>query len=419
MDHLQVSANFSETDTTSLRVGQRATVTLNAQPDVEISGKVIAIDETSTTVNQVVNYGVTIRLSDAPKNVRVGQTVVAQVVTGQAQDVLLVPSAAVTTAGGQSTVTVVQNGQQVSTPVEVGLEGDQFTEITSGLSEGDEVVIATATDTGGPGGFPGGGFPGGGAIDRRIRRSTVIPDQHPRAEAIRAPIIELVDVRKTYGEGEAAVHAVRGVSLRVEPGEYVALMGASGSGKSTLMHIIGCLDVATSGSYRLDGIDVGNLDETQLALVRNRKVGFVFQAFNLLRRISTLKNVELPLAYAGMPRAERRRRAIAALEIVGLAELIDRVPQTLSGGQQQRVAIARALVTSPSLLLADEPTGNLDSESTEEVLDVIDGLHARGSTIVIVTHEHDVAERTQRIVTVRDGRIIDDRATQRQLDADG
>lgn len=164
MDHLQVSANFSETDTTSLRVGQRATVTLNAQPDVELSGKVIAIAETSTTVNQVVNYGVTIRLHDAPKDVRVGQTVVAQVVTGQAQDVLLVPSAAVTTAGGQSTVTVVQNGQQVSTPVEVGLEGDQFTEITSGLSEGDEIVIATATDTGGIGGFPGGGFPGGGAI---------------------------------------------------------------------------------------------------------------------------------------------------------------------------------------------------------------------------------------------------------------
>ena len=164
LGHLQVSANFSETDTTSLRVGQRATVTLNAQPDVELNGKVIAIAETSTTVNQVVNYGVTIRLREAPKDVRVGQTAVAQVVTGQAQDVLLVPSAAVTTAGGQSTVTVVQNGQQVSTTVEIGLEGDQFTEIASGLSEGDEVVIATAADSGGAGGFPGGGFPGGGGL---------------------------------------------------------------------------------------------------------------------------------------------------------------------------------------------------------------------------------------------------------------
>jgi macrolide-specific efflux system membrane fusion protein len=161
MKGLQVSANFSETDTASIRVGQRATVTLNAQPDVEIKGRVIAIDETSTTVNQVVNYGVTVQLQDVPRGVRVGQTVVAEVVTGRARDVLLVPSAAVTTAGGQSTVTVVQNGQQVSTPVEIGLEGDQFTEITSGLSEGDEVVLATATDAAGTGGFPGGGFPGG------------------------------------------------------------------------------------------------------------------------------------------------------------------------------------------------------------------------------------------------------------------
>jgi putative ABC transport system ATP-binding protein len=239
----------------------------------------------------------------------------------------------------------------------------------------------------------------------------VSPDRHPPSGQIRPPVIDLEDVHKVYGGGESAVHAVRGVTLRVEHGDYVAVMGASGSGKSTLMHIIGCLDVPTSGHYRLDGIDVGNLDEAQLALVRNRKVGFVFQAFNLLRRISTVQNVELPLAYAGMQRSERRRRALAALQIVGLAGLADRVPRTLSGGQQQRVAIARALVTSPSLLLADEPSGNLDSESTEEVLEVIDGLHARGSTIVVVTHEHDVAERTRRIVTVRDGHVIDDRAT--------
>jgi putative ABC transport system ATP-binding protein len=226
---------------------------------------------------------------------------------------------------------------------------------------------------------------------------------------MRPPVIDLEDVHKVYGAGDTAVHAVRGVTLRVEHGDYVAVMGASGSGKSTLMHIIGCLDVPTAGRYRLDGIDVGDLDESQLALVRNRKVGFVFQAFNLLRRIGTAHNVELPLAYAGMSRSERRRRALAALEIVGLAGLADRAPRTLSGGQQQRVAIARALVTSPSLLLADEPSGNLDSESTEEVLEVIDGLHARGSTIVIVTHEHDVAERARRIVTVRDGHVIDDR----------
>jgi len=229
--------------------------------------------------------------------------------------------------------------------------------------------------------------------------------------AQRPPVIDLGDVHKVYGAGETAVHAVRGVTLRVEHGDFVAIMGASGSGKSTLMHIIGCLDVPTTGRYRLDGIDVGQLDESQLALVRNRKVGFVFQAFNLLRRIGTAQNVELPLAYAGMSRSERRRRALAALEIVGLAGLADRAPRTLSGGQQQRVAIARALVTSPSLLLADEPTGNLDSESTEEVLEVIDGLHARGSTIVVVTHEHDVAERCRRIVTLRDGHVIDDRAS--------
>jgi putative ABC transport system ATP-binding protein len=238
----------------------------------------------------------------------------------------------------------------------------------------------------------------------------VSPDRQTRSGPVHAPVIDLEDVHKVYGQGDTAVHAVRGVTLRVEHGDYVAVMGASGSGKSTLMHIIGCLDVPTAGRYRLDGIDVGDLDESQLALVRNRKIGFVFQAFNLLQRISTVQNVELPLAYAGMSRPERRRRALAALEVVGLRDLADRAPRTLSGGQQQRVAIARALVTSPSLLLADEPTGNLDSESTEEVLEVIDALHVRGSTIVVVTHEHELAERARRSVSVRDGQVIDERA---------
>jgi putative ABC transport system ATP-binding protein len=220
-------------------------------------------------------------------------------------------------------------------------------------------------------------------------------------------VIELVDVQKIYGQDEAPVHAVRGVSLRIDPGEYVAIVGASGSGKSTLMHIIGCLDVPTSGQYFLEGIDVGGLSQSQLSLVRNRKVGFVFQSFNLLPRVTAVHNVELPLAYAGVKRNERRRRALAALDLVGLAG-IDRVPANLSGGQRQRAAIARALVTSPSLILADEPTGNLDSQSTGELLEVFDRLHASGRTIVIVTHEDEVAAHTRRVVTVRDGRILKD-----------
>lgn len=234
-----------------------------------------------------------------------------------------------------------------------------------------------------------------------------------RSAATAPPVIALQDVHKVFGSGETAVHAVRGISLRVERGDHVAIMGASGSGKSTLMHILGCLDVPTSGQYLLDGIDVGDVDETQLALVRNRKVGFVFQSFNLLPRLSTLQNVELPLAYAGVRRAERRRRALSALELVGLGEIAGRPPRTLSGGQQQRAAIARALVTSPALLLADEPTGNLDSESTEEILAAIDQLHGAGRTIVVVTHERDVAARARRVVTVRDGLVLDDRTPAR------
>ncbi|MEW6059079.1 MAG: ABC transporter ATP-binding protein [Actinomycetota bacterium] len=225
--------------------------------------------------------------------------------------------------------------------------------------------------------------------------------------------MDLRDVHKVYGEGTTAVHAVRGVTLTVDRGDYVAVMGASGSGKSTLMHIVGCLDVPTSGRYLLEGIDVSELDESQLALVRNRKVGFVFQSFNLLPRMTTLQNVELPLTYAGVRRSERRRRALAVLERVGLLDVAERAPRTLSGGQQQRAAVARALVTSPSLLLADEPTGNLDSEATRELLAALDRSHARGGTIVVVTHEPEVAAHARRVVTIRDGRVIDDRVRTR------
>jgi putative ABC transport system ATP-binding protein len=221
------------------------------------------------------------------------------------------------------------------------------------------------------------------------------------------PILRLDEVGKVYRSGSLEVAAVRGVSLTVEAGEFVAIMGPSGSGKSTLMHVIGCLDTPTSGTYLLAGEDVSTMDESALAEVRNRRIGFVFQQFNLLSTMSAWRNVELPLVYAGVPRAERRRRAVDALARVGLADRVDHRPGELSGGQQQRVSVARALVTDPQLILADEPTGNLDSTATADVLDLFDELQAQGRTIVLITHEHDVAARAQREVHMRDGRLLE------------
>ncbi|WP_130493784.1 ABC transporter ATP-binding protein [Motilibacter rhizosphaerae] len=216
---------------------------------------------------------------------------------------------------------------------------------------------------------------------------------------------------KVYGSGDTEVRAVAGVDLVAERGEYLAIMGASGSGKSTLMNILGCLDAPTRGRYLLDGYDVGRLTERQLSIVRNRKIGFIFQSFNLIPRTSALANVELPLAYAGVKPAERRERALAALERVGLGERVHHLPSELSGGQQQRVAVARAIVTDPVMLLADEPTGALDSRSTGEVLDLFDALHAAGRTLVVITHEDEVAQRSRRVVRMRDGLVASDTAS--------
>jgi putative ABC transport system ATP-binding protein len=225
-------------------------------------------------------------------------------------------------------------------------------------------------------------------------------------------VIDLRDVRREYRVTEdIVVHALRGVSLRIERGEYVAVMGSSGSGKSTLMHIVGCLDSPTGGSYLLDGADVRDIDEDELADLRNRKIGFVFQAFNLVSRTSALANVELPLTYAGLPRAERRRRAVNALEAVGMGDRMHHQPSKLSGGQQQRVAVARAIVTNPAIILADEPTGNLDSHSTDEVLEVFERLNDAGRTVVMITHEEDVAARARRTIRLADGLVESDRAT--------
>ncbi|SDB82809.1 putative ABC transport system ATP-binding protein [Raineyella antarctica] len=217
------------------------------------------------------------------------------------------------------------------------------------------------------------------------------------------PILSLRDIHKTYSNGSISLEALRGIDLDVDEGDYLAIMGPSGSGKSTLMHIIGCLDIATSGRYELAGQDVSTMSEKQLAVVRNKSIGFVFQQFNLLPSLTAQQNVELPLVYAGVSRIERARRAAEVLEAVGLGDRMAHRPGELSGGQQQRVSVARALVNNPDLILADEPTGNLDSVSTEDVLRLLAGLHERGRTIVLITHEHDVALQASRTYAIRDG----------------
>ncbi|MFC8191519.1 ABC transporter ATP-binding protein [Cellulomonas sp. NPDC057328] len=223
-----------------------------------------------------------------------------------------------------------------------------------------------------------------------------------------APVLELVGARKTYRTGAVEFEALRGVDLRITTGEYVAVVGPSGSGKSTLMNVLGCLDTLTAGTYRLAGEDVSALDEAELARIRNRHIGFVFQQFHLLPALPAWRNVELPLVYGGVPAAERRERAHDALARVGLGDRVDNRPGELSGGQQQRVAVARALVGDPALVLADEPTGNLDSTSTADVLSLLDALHAAGRTVVLITHEHDVAARAGRVVRVADGEVVAD-----------
>jgi putative ABC transport system ATP-binding protein len=225
----------------------------------------------------------------------------------------------------------------------------------------------------------------------------------------RPPAILVREVTKTYELGQIKVRALRDVSLQIDRGDFVAIMGSSGSGKSTLMNILGCLDIPSSGRYLIDGVDVRSLDEDDLSDLRNRKIGFVFQSFNLVARTSAIANVELPLAYAGVDRAKRRRRAEDALGAVGMADRLHHQSSELSGGQQQRVAVARAIVTNPTMILADEPTGNLDSHATEDVLRIFARLNEEGRTVVLITHEPDVAEQAKRVISLSDGRVVEDR----------
>lgn len=223
------------------------------------------------------------------------------------------------------------------------------------------------------------------------------------------PVIATKELWKTYTMGTIQVHALQGIDLEINENEFVALMGASGSGKSTLMNLLGCLDTPTKGHYQLDGIDVSTMTDSELAEVRNHKIGFVFQTFNLLPRLSALDNVALPLVYAGLSKRDREQRAKEVLESVGLGDRVDHRPNELSGGQRQRVAIARALVNRPSIILADEPTGNLDTKTSLEIMTIIEEIHRRGNTVIIVTHEPDIAEHAHRIIRLRDGQVEVDR----------
>ena len=229
------------------------------------------------------------------------------------------------------------------------------------------------------------------------------------------PLIRLRDVYRIYEMGDQSLHALDGVTLDIGQNEYVAIVGASGSGKSTLMNILGCLDRASRGDYVLNGTDVSDMNETRLAAVRNREIGFVFQSFNLLARASALKNVMQPLVYRGMPRAERKRRASEALEWVGLGDRLESRPNQMSGGQRQRVAIARALVGEPAILLADEPTGNLDSQTSQDIMALIDKVHDKGQTVIMVTHEPDIAAHCHRIIRLADGRVESDERRHAQV----
>jgi putative ABC transport system ATP-binding protein len=257
-------------------------------------------------------------------------------------------------------------------------------------------------------------------LRRRNQSSGRVPRQRPlvrRAVASSSggdaqrsrPVIQVHDVTKIYELGQIRVPALRSVSLRIDSGDLVAIMGSSGSGKSTLMNILGCLDMPTSGRYEIDGVDVSEMDEDDLSDLRNRKIGFIFQSFNLVPRTSALVNVELPLAYAGLRGAERRARAERALRSVGMGDRMHHQPAELSGGQQQRVAVARAIVTNPSLILADEPTGNLDSHSSEDVLRIFARLNEEGRTVVLITHEPDVAGQAKRVIRLSDGEVVEDR----------
>jgi len=422
---MEAVIEVDETDIPDISVGDSTIVRIDAFGDREFTGRVTTIGNSSLRPraslgsDQAIDFEVRIVLDDTDVELRTDLSATADVITDVRSQVVAIPIIALTLldaeefeaipnenseqqsldAGNDDDVEgvfVIEDGLARFRPVDVGIAGDSYFEVLSGLDEGVMIVSGTfqvireLSDGDRRGEFGGGCTLGTG--ERGFMNTRDI-------------IIETHGLRKEYEMGSETVYALRGVDVSIERNEYIAVMGPSGSGKSTLMNLIGCLDTPTAGEYLLNGQAVQGLEDDELARIRNREIGFVFQTFNLLPRATALHNVELPLIYAGVPAKERSKRAEHALEQTGLADRMDHKPNELSGGQRQRVAIARALVNVPSILLADEPTGNLDSVTSADIMKVFDELHDAGQTIIMVTHELEVSEHAERVITLRDGMV--------------
>ena len=431
---MALTVSVTEDDILDLAVGQKATVAISATGDTAV-GTVTAVSPVASTSGSstVVSYSVVVTLdestgttaatgSDAPAVASAasspaptsaaplpGMSAEITIVIAEADDALAVPAIALSGTSGGYTVRVLNSdGSVEARSVDVGLIASDYAQITGGLAEGEAVVTGSSADRTST--SSSSHHERSRRLPRPRRRRSgssrgSAPGRRLPGAAMSGMIIDLTEATRTYDLGRVQVHALEGASLQVADGEFVAIIGPSGSGKSTLMNILGCLDRPTSGQYILDGADVEELDDDGLAEVRSRMIGFVFQNFNLLPRTTALENVAMPLLYQGVPKKERLAARAGGPGAVGLGDRLDHEPSELSGGQQQRVAIARALVTNPRLILADEPTGNLDSHTGEEVLQLFHDLNDAGATIVLITHDSDVAVRATRQVHVRDGRI--------------
>ena len=422
MSTMHVLVSVDESDIGQVQTGQTATITVDAFPKREFHGKVVRVAAKGISSANVVTFEVKVNVTSPEKDLlKPGMTANVEILAVDKEDVLRVPSSAIQQTTRECFVTAFHADKTTTKrDITVGETDGDWTEVLSGLNEGDQVAIArknqSAWRSGGQeeeqsmssslmqAGSGGGSTGGPTKLDRQFAADWW-RWRCPRRPRRSTTMITATDLRKTYQLGESTVHALDGVSIHIAEGELVAITGPSGSGKSTLMHILGCLDTPDSGSYFIRNEDVSTLTGDDLALIRNRHSGFVFQSFNLLPRMSALENVELPLLYSGV--SDARERAAEALKIVGLADRREHSPTKMSGGQRQRVAVARAIVTDPAIVLADEPTGNLDSRTGDEILRLFQELSKSGRTVIVVTHDSYVAEHCQRQIHIRDGKVVE------------